>query len=105
MKKTWNFFNTQKKRQQEPKAQKIVQGAYDLSLGISVVVAILIGVGIGLGLKELTGITWLFWLGVFWGVGGGISNIYKAYKRTQKQLEEMAQDIKYTYKKDANKDV
>ena len=78
-------------------AKKVVKGAYDLSLGISVVVAILIGVGIGLGLRKILGWEWLLWLGVFWGVSAGILNIYKAYKRGKKELQEMASDIKYTY--------
>ncbi|WP_162982272.1 AtpZ/AtpI family protein, partial [Helicobacter labacensis] len=54
----------------EPKFKRIVEGASVLSLGISIVVAILLGIAIGYGLKRLTGVAWLFWLGVFWGVGG-----------------------------------
>jgi F0F1-type ATP synthase assembly protein I len=59
-----------------------------LSLGISMVVAVFIGVGIGYGLKLLTGINWLFWLGVFWGVLAAILNVYKAYKKLQRAMEE-----------------
>ena len=81
-------------------AKKLVKGAYDLSLGISVVVAILIGVGIGLGLRKILGWEWLVWLGVFWGVSAGVLNIYKAYKRGKKELQEMAGDIKYTYQRE-----
>ena len=81
-------------------AKKVVKGAYDLSLGISVVVAILIGVGIGLGLRKILGWEWLLWLGVFWGVSAGVLNIYKAYKRGKKELQEMASDIKYTYQRE-----
>lgn len=81
-------------------AKKVVKGAYDLSLGISVVVAILIGVGIGLGLRKILGWEWLVWLGVFWGVSAGVLNIYKAYKRGKKELQEMASDIKYTYQRE-----
>ena len=81
-------------------AKKVVKGAYDLSLGISVVVAILIGVGIGLGLRKILGWEWLVWLGVFWGVSAGVLNIYKAYKRGKKELQEMAGDIKYTYQRE-----
>ncbi|WP_411696801.1 AtpZ/AtpI family protein, partial [Helicobacter bizzozeronii] len=51
----------------DPKFKKVIEGADALSLGISIVVAILIGIGIGYGLKKLTGIHWLFWLGVAWG--------------------------------------
>lgn len=86
------------------RAKKIVSGAYDLSLGISIVIAVLLGVGIGIMLKQITGFSWLLWLGVFWGVGAGILNIYKAYCRAQKELEELAKDIKYTSKQD-KKDV
>jgi len=59
-----------------------------LSLGISMVVAVFIGIGIGYGLKNLTGIAWLFWLGVFWGVSAAILNVYKAYKKLQRELDE-----------------
>lgn len=82
----------------EPKFRQVVEGVSALSLGISIVVAVLIGIGIGYGLKKLTGVAWLFWLGVFWGVGGAILNIYKAYKKTKESLEELANDPKYHYK-------
>ncbi len=84
----------------DPKFKKVIEGADALSLGISIVVAILIGIGIGYGLKKLTGLTWLFWLGVAWGVGGAILNVYKAYKRTKKSLDELADDPKYQIFKD-----
>ncbi len=79
----------------EPRFKRLVEGASVLSLGISIVVAVLIGIGIGYGLKKLTGIAWLFWLGVFWGVGGAILNVYKAYKKAKKDLDTLAQDPKY----------
>ncbi|NPA28587.1 MAG: AtpZ/AtpI family protein [Epsilonproteobacteria bacterium] len=76
-------------------AKKVVEGAYDLSLGISVVVAVLIGVGLGYWMRETFGYGWLFWLGVFWGVGGAILNIYKAYRKQVKAFEELAEDPRY----------
>jgi len=81
--------------QEEPKYKKYITGAYDLSLGISMVVAILIGIGLGLLMRNLTGIGWLFWLGVFWGVGGAILNIYKAYKRQLDEYKELEDDVRY----------
>ncbi|STP12950.1 arginine biosynthesis bifunctional protein ArgJ [Helicobacter mustelae] len=81
----------------EKKAKKIISGVYDLSLGISIVVAILLGVGVGYLLAKYSGITWLFWLGVSWGIGAALLNVQKAYKRTKKALEEMAKDKRYTY--------
>ncbi|WP_104698039.1 MULTISPECIES: AtpZ/AtpI family protein [unclassified Helicobacter] len=95
-------------KKDEKKIKKVVTGIYDLSLGISIVVAVLIGIGIGVLLKNLTGIYWLLWLGVFWGVSAGFLNIYKAYKRSQRDLKELSEDIKYTYhqdKKQEKKDV
>ncbi|MDO7252896.1 AtpZ/AtpI family protein [Helicobacter cappadocius] len=84
--------------QEEPKFKKLILGANDLSLGISIVIAILLGIGVGWALQRFTGIAWLFWLGVAWGIGAAILNIYKAYKRVKKGLDEMAKDPKYTYK-------
>ena len=59
-----------------PRLSAIVRGANELSVGISIVVAILLGIGIGIGLVKLSGIKWLFWLGVFWGVAAAILNLY-----------------------------
>ena len=70
----------------KPKYKPLVEGIDQLSLGISIVVAILLGIGIGMGLKNLFGYGWLLWLGVFWGVGGAILNIYKAYEKQKNSL-------------------
>ncbi len=83
----------------EPKYKGVVTAVDGLSLGISIVVAILIGILIGIFLKNIFETPWLFWLGVFWGVGGAILNIYKAYKRQKSSLDELANDPKYRYKK------
>jgi ATP synthase protein I len=77
------------------KSQKMYQGMGGLSLGISMVVAILFGVGIGLWLRSLFEQEWLLWLGVFWGVGGAVLNVYKAYKKEQREYDKIAQDPKY----------
>ena len=79
----------------EPKYKKTVEGLDQLSLGISIGVAILMGVGIGFGLKSLFNQTWLLWLGVFWGVGAAVNNIYKAYKKQKRELDELANDPRY----------
>jgi F0F1-type ATP synthase assembly protein I len=86
-------------KEKEPKYKKVVVAVDGLSLGISIVVAIVLGVLIGIFLKNMFGLWWLFWLGVFWGVGGAILNIYKAYKRQKASLDELANDPKYRYKK------
>jgi F0F1-type ATP synthase assembly protein I len=77
------------------KSQKTYQGLSGLSLGISMVVAILFGVGIGLWLRSMFGEEWLLWLGVFWGIGGAVLNVYKAYKKEQREYDKIAQDPKY----------
>ncbi|HEA6929180.1 AtpZ/AtpI family protein [Campylobacter lari] len=81
------------------KRQKIIrkgiEAADGLSLGISIVVAVLIGVGIGYFLKNLTGIAWLFWVGVFIGVAAAILNVYKAYKAQVKSYEEFKEENRY----------
>lgn len=80
----------------EPKMKKIVDAADGLSLGISIVVAVLIGVGFGLGLKQLFGYTWLLWLGVVIGIGAAVNNVYIAYKKQKKSLDELAKDPRYS---------
>ena len=81
------------------KVQKVINGAYDLSLGISIVLAILLGLGIGYVMQRIGGSVWLLWLGIFWGVGAAGLNIYKAYKRTKAELDALADDPRYSYKK------
>jgi F0F1-type ATP synthase assembly protein I len=82
----------------KPKHRDKIEALDNLSLGISIIVAILIGVGVGIGLKNITGISWTLWIGVFWGISAAILNIYKAYKRAQKSLEELANDPKYQHR-------
>lgn len=82
-----------------PRFQKIIEGAYDLSLGISIIVAVAIGYGIGYVLKKLTGVSWLLWLGIAWGMAAAFLNIYKAYKRHKKELDELAKNPRYNAQK------
>ena len=86
-------------KKEEPKLKKIVVAADGLSLGISMVVAVLLGVGIGLLLKNIFDTPWLLWLGVFWGISGAILNVYKAYEKQKKSLDELATDPRYRHKK------
>lgn len=90
--------------EEKPKMQKLIEGADNLSLGISVVVAILLGVGIGILLRDLFETEWLLWLGVFWGVGGAGLNIYKAYKKQLKELEAYKDDVRYKKYQDDDDD-
>ena len=80
---------------EKPKYGKAVEGAEQLSLGISIVVAILLGVGLGILMKNWFDTPWLLWLGVFWGVSGAILNVYKAYKKQVKSLDELKDDVRY----------
>lgn len=86
-------------QEEEPKFKKIVVAADDLSLGISMVVAVILGVLVGYILRKWFGYEWLFWLGVFWGVSAAILNVYKAYKKQKKSLDELAKDPKYAGRK------
>ncbi len=85
----------QEDKKKKPKYGKIIEGTEQLSLGISIVVAILIGVWLGYMMKKLFGYEWLFWLGVFWGVGGAVMNIYIAYKKQKKELDKLKDDPRY----------
>ena len=82
----------------KPKHQDKIVALDSLSLGISIVAAIIIGFGIGYGLKQLTGYTWTLWLGIAWGIAAAIMNVYRAYKRAQKQYEGMENDPRYAYR-------
>ena len=81
----------------KPKHQGKLQALDNMSLGISIVVAIILGVGVGLLLKEWTGYTWTLWIGVFWGIAAAVLNVYKAYSKAKKDLDELANDPKYKY--------
>ncbi len=81
-----------------PKHRDKIQALDNLSLGISIVAAIVIGFAIGYGLKVWTGYTWTLGLGIFWGVAAAGLNIYKAYKRAQKQFEGMENDPRYAHR-------
>lgn len=82
----------------KPKHQDKIVALDSLSLGISIVAAIIIGFGIGYGLKQLTGYTWTLWLGIAWGIFAAIMNVYRAYKRAQKQYEGMENDPRYAHR-------
>jgi len=85
-----------------PKYAKLVEGADGLSLGISIVVAVLIGVGAGILMKKTFGYDWLLWLGVLWGIGGAVLNVYKAYQKQVASYDEFKDDVRY--KKYENQD-
>ncbi len=90
-----------KKEQEEhkPRIKPIIEAADSLSLGISMVVAVLMGVGIGWLLRSLTGIGWLFFVGVAIGIAAAILNVYKAYSKQYKEYEELAKQPRYAIKK------
>jgi F0F1-type ATP synthase assembly protein I len=83
----------------KPRIKPIIEAADSLSLGISMVVAVAMGLGIGYLLESLTGIVWLFWVGVFIGIAAAILNVYKAYAKQHKVFEELAKEPRYAIKK------
>ena len=91
-------------KSEEPKLKKIVVAADGLSLGISIVVAVLLGVGLGFLLKNLFDTPWLLWVGVFWGVSAAVLNVYKAYEKQKKSLDELADDPRYRHQKYDDRD-
>ena len=83
----------------KPRIKPIIEAADSLSLGISMVVAVLMGFGIGWLLRSLTGIGWLFWVGIAIGIAAAILNVYKAYSKQYKVYEELAKEPRYAIKK------
>ncbi|MDR2100408.1 MAG: AtpZ/AtpI family protein [Campylobacteraceae bacterium] len=81
----------------KPKYGKVIEGADQLSLGISIVVAIVLGVLLGLWLKSLTEYTWTLWLGVFFGIGAAVKNVHIAYKKQKKSYDELKNEPRYKY--------
>jgi F0F1-type ATP synthase assembly protein I len=88
----------------KPKFAEIIKGAESLSLGISMVVAILIGVGIGIALKNMFGATWLLFVGVFIGVAAAGLNVFKAYEKQMRELDELKDAKRYPGYKDDDED-
>ena len=86
--------------EQKPRIKPIIEAADSLSLGISMVVAVLMGVGIGWLLKGLTGASWTLWIGVFIGVAAAFLNVYKAYSKQYKEMQELANQPRYAIKKE-----
>lgn len=95
---------SQEEEEKKPRIRKVIEGAEGLSLGFSMVVAILFGVGIGILMRDFFGYGWLLWLGVFWGVGAAILNVYKVYKKQMKSLEELKDSRRYKGYKDEEDD-
>ncbi len=84
-------------QEEKPKIAKVIEGAEQLSLGISMVVAVLLGVGIGLGLKKIFGIPWLLFVGVFIGIAAAGLNVYRAYKHQKAELDMLKDDPRYKH--------
>jgi len=84
-------------QEEKPKIGKIIEGAEQLSLGISMVVAILMGIGLGILLKNMFGAVWLLWVGVFIGIAAAGLNVYKAYQKQMKDLDTLKEDPKYKH--------
>jgi len=92
-------MDNSQEEEKKPRVKPIIEAADSLSLGISMVVAVLIGIGFGWLLKNLTGATWTFWIGVFIGIAAAILNVYKAYSKQYKEFEELSKEPRYAIKK------
>jgi len=93
-----------KKEERKPRVKPIIEAADSLSLGISIVVAVLIGVGLGLLLRNITGISWLFFVGVAIGIAAAILNVYKAYSKQYQSFKELEKEPRYAIKKQLDDD-
>jgi len=94
-----NENKAEKTEEHKPRIKPIIEAADSLSLGISMVVAVVMGVGIGYLLRSMTGVAWLFWVGVCIGIAAAILNVYKAYSKQYKDYEELAKEPRYAIKK------
>ncbi|MEA1983891.1 MAG: AtpZ/AtpI family protein, partial [Campylobacterota bacterium] len=92
--------NKENEEDKKPRIKPIIEAADSLSLGISMVVAVLMGVGIGWLLRSLTDIYWTFFIGIFIGIAAAILNVYKAYSKQYKEMQELAKEPRYAIKKE-----
>ncbi len=90
--------------EKKPRIKPIIEAADSLSLGISMVVAVFMGIGIGWLLRSVTGVSWLFFVGVGIGIAAAILNVYKAYSKQYKAYEELAKEPRYAMKKQLEDD-
>ena len=90
--------------EQKPRIKPIIEAADSLSLGISMVVAVIMGVGIGWLLRAWTDIYWTFFIGVFIGIAAAILNVYKAYSKQYKEMQDLAKEPRYAIKKQLEDD-
>jgi F0F1-type ATP synthase assembly protein I len=67
---------------EKPKYGKLIEGAEQLSLGISIVVAILIGIGLGMLMSDWFNTPWLLWVGV--SLGSLITGMKNLWNKTHK---------------------
>jgi len=97
-------LNDDAKSEHKPRIKPIIEAADSLSLGISMVVAVVMGVGIGMLLKRWTEEPWTFWIGIFIGVSAAILNVYKAYSKQYKVMQDLAKEPRYAIKKQLQDD-
>jgi len=86
-------------KEKKPRIKPIIEAADDLSLGISIVVAIAMGVGLGYLIRNMTGVWWTFFIGVFIGIAAAILNVYKAYSKQYRVMQKLAEEPRYVIKK------
>jgi F0F1-type ATP synthase assembly protein I len=89
------------KQEEKPRIRRVIEGAEQLTLGVSMIVAIALGTGAGILMRDMTGIGWLFWAGVVWGLAAAALNVHKAYKRHVKSFDELKDDVRYKNRKEA----
>ncbi|MBE0495034.1 MAG: AtpZ/AtpI family protein [Campylobacterales bacterium] len=89
------------KEEEKPRIRRVIEGAEQLTLGVSMVVALVLGTGAGILMRDMTGIGWLLWVGVAWGVAAAGLNVRKAYKRQLKSLDEYNKETQHEQDKEA----
>ena len=94
----------QEEVEHKPRIKPIIEAADSLSLGISMVVAVLMGVGMGMLFKRWSDEGWTLWIGVFIGIAAAILNVYKAYSKQYKEMQNLANEPRYAIKKQLQED-
>lgn len=73
----------------------LVKRANYLSLGLSMVVAVFLSSALGYWAYTKTNWQFFFWFGLFIGIAAAFLNLYKIYKLSIRDFDDLEKSVKY----------